>query len=123
MAKLMNRAERKIAYLEKADLFFEEMEDWYDDHPEATFEEIEQETRKQRRKLMGGSLEILVNGRDTGKEKERPVCEECGKPLVYKGEMKKKVYGVEGDTILERSYYHCQNTCKGSGFFPSGQKA
>lgn len=123
MAKPMNRAERKAAYLKQAEQFFEEMEGWYDDHPEATFEEIEQETRQQRRKLMGESLEILVNGRDVGKEEKAPVCGGCGEPLVYKGEVKKTIYGVEGETKLERSYYHCPNRCEGSAFFPSGQEA
>lgn len=72
---------------------------------------------------MGESLEVLVNGRDIGKEAQAPLCEGCGEPLVYKGEVKKTIYGVEGETRLERSYYHCRNKCERSAFFPSGQEA
>jgi hypothetical protein len=49
MARRMRREERKAAFLRKAEAMFEEMEAWYDEHPAATFGEIEAEARQQRR--------------------------------------------------------------------------
>ena len=120
MSRKMSRAERKVAFLEKAEKMFEEMEEWYDVNEEATFEEIEEEARKKRREMMGSSLRIWVNGRTNGKT-EGIRCEKCGEKMRYKGEVAKTVYGVEGDTTLDRAYYNCPNKCKGSAFFPSGQ--
>jgi GAF domain-containing protein len=41
MTEKMTRQERKAAYLKEAEQLFEKMETWYDQNPEATFEEIE----------------------------------------------------------------------------------
>ena len=66
MARRMSKEQRKAAFLAAADEAFEELEAWYDAHPDATFGEIEEEARKKRRELMGKALEIVVNGRDSG---------------------------------------------------------
>jgi len=119
MTQPMSREERKAAYMEHAAELFEEMEDWYDKKPEATFEEIEQQARISRRKLMGASLAVFVNGRETGKREEGIACEKCQTKMTFKGHKQKEVYGIEGDTTLKRAYYHCKE-CAGGGFFPSG---
>ena len=119
MARRMSREERKKAFLTKAEMLFEQLDDWYDDHPEATFGEIEQEARRERRKMMGEGIAVLINGRDTGKETEPPPCPTCGQALVCKGYRRKWVQGLEGDSQLERAYYVCPQ-CKGETLFPPG---
>lgn len=118
MARRMTRAERKEAFLEAAEETFEELEEWYDSHEEASFEEIEDEARQRRRDLMGQALEILINGRHTAARAERPHCEECGAEMELKDYRERTVVGLEGDTRLERAYYVCP-ACDGSTFFPS----
>jgi formate dehydrogenase maturation protein FdhE len=117
MGRQLSRAERKKAFLAQAEAMFEELEGWYDQHPEATFGEIEQEARRERRKMMGKVLEVIVNGRDTGKQETSPICQACGQPLSFKGYRRKWVQGLEGDSQLERAYYVCPN-CKGETLFP-----
>lgn len=119
MARRMSREERKKAFLRKAEAMFEEMEEWYDEHPEATFGEIEAEARQQRRALMGEGLEVLVNGRDVGKGEEAPGCEKCGQKMRFKGYRRKRVVGLEGESTLERAYYVCPK-CAGETVFPPG---
>lgn len=119
MARRMSRAERKAAFLRKAEAMFEEMEGWYDKHPEATFGEIEAEARQQRRELMGEALEVLVNGRDVGKGDEAPACQQCGEKMRFKGYRRRQVVGLEGESVLERAYYVCPR-CKGETIFPPG---
>jgi len=52
MPRKKSRAQRKAEFLNAAETMYERMEDWYDAHPEASFEEIEEELRRQRRGLM-----------------------------------------------------------------------
>ena len=121
MSKKMTRAERKAAFLEEAEQLFDNMEAWYDQNPDASFEEIEGQLRPQRRTLMGKSIKLWVNGRDEGKP--APVlCPACGTTMRYKGGVSKTVIGLEGDTTLDRAYYACPNQCKGTAFFPFGQE-
>jgi hypothetical protein len=105
---------------------FERLEDWYDEHPEATFGEIEQEARRCQRELMGKALEMLVNGRDNRVEVEGVHCEQCCAEMEFKDYLPWTVRGLEGDTRLERAYpvlsvqdmcYVCPE-CEGETFFP-----
>jgi hypothetical protein len=121
MARKMSRRRRKEAFLMAASEAFERLEDWYDEHPKATFGEIEQEARRCRRELMGQALEVLVNGRDNGVEVEGVPCERCGAEMAFKGYQPWTVRGLEGNTRLERAYYVCPE-CEGETFFPPGQE-
>ena len=53
MSRPQSRTGRKAAFLKEAERMYEQLEDWYDKHPEASFGEIEAEARKRRRELMG----------------------------------------------------------------------
>jgi hypothetical protein len=117
----MTCEERKAAYLKEAEQLFDNMEAWYEQNPEATLEEIEARLRPQRRRLMGESLKILVNGREDGKQEEI-LCPRCGTKMRYKGTIAKTVIGVEGDTTLNQAYYSCPKQCEGTAFFSSGQE-
>lgn len=123
MARRMSREQRKEAFLEVASDTYDELEGWYDAHPDATFGEIEGEARKKRRKLMGKALEIVVNGRDSGYQLEGIECAKCGRRMEYKGErFKRTVYSFEGDVELERAYYVCPE-CEGETIFPPRPEA
>ena len=122
MARKMSRKRRKEAFLIAASETFERLEGWYDEHPEATFGEIEQEARRRRRELMGKALEVLVNGRDTGVQVEGVECEQCGAEMDFKEYLPWTVRGLEGDTELERAYYVCPE-CEGQTIFPPGPQA
>lgn len=123
MARRMSREQRKEAFLEVASDTYDELEGWYDAHPDATFGEIEGEARKKRRKLMGKALEIVVNGRDSGYQLEGIECAKCGRGMEYKGErFKRTVYSFEGDVELERAYYVCPE-CEGETIFPPRPEA
>ena len=115
----LSRAQRQAAFMETAQQMYEKLEKWYDGHPEASFGEIEMEVRKQRRELMGETLEVLVNGRDSGFQLEAPKCPKCGKAMEFEGYRKWRVNGLEGDSELERAYYVCPE-CSGETIFPPG---
>jgi len=113
----MSHRQRKEAFLQAADEMYESLEEWYDDHPEATYGEIELEARRQRRTLMGRALEILVNGRDTGFQATEVPCPRCGAAMDFKAYLPWTIRGLEGDVELERAYYVCPH-CAGETFFP-----
>lgn len=116
MSRSVSREERKKAFLANAEEMFERMESWYDNHPEATFGEIEHQARQERREMMGKNLSILINGRNTGKKEEHN-CPVCDGKMRFKGYRSKWIQGLEGDSELERAYYVCPN-CKGETSFP-----
>lgn len=120
MARRLSRGQRKAAFLAVAEEKYEEIEDWYDEHPEATFEEIEEITLEKRREMMGEGLRILINGRDSGYQVEGCRCKKCGGRMKYQGEnFARTIRGREGRTQLERAYYVCPK-CEGETIFPPG---
>jgi len=121
MTHAMSRAQRRAAFLERVIQMFEALEDWYDEHPDASFGEIEAEARRQRRELMGQALALLINGRDCGFQLEAPRCQKCSQPMEFEGYRGWTIYGLEGDTRLERAYYVCPD-CAGETLFPPGSE-
>ena len=122
MVRRLSRAQRRERFLECAIEAFDQLEDWYDEHPAATFDEIEQEARRRRRKLMGRALEVLINGRDTGMALTPPSCPRCGQEMEFHEYRGKAIRGLEGETRLERAYYVCPQGC-GETLFPPGREA
>jgi hypothetical protein len=117
-----SKRQRKEAFMALAGEKYEELEAWYEAHPEASFEEIETVARDKRRELMGAGLAILVNGRDSGYASEGQRCPRCGSIMEYKGEeFGRTIHGLEGDTRLERAYYVCPEC--GETLFPPGWEA
>ena len=66
MTRGMSREERRKVFLAHAEEIFEEMEAWYDEHPNASFGEIEEKARQLRREAMGKTPRVIINGQDTG---------------------------------------------------------
>lgn len=121
MSRPQSRARRQAAFMEEAKRMYEQMEDWYDKHPQASFGEIEAEARKRRRELMGKVLAELVNGRDAGVQIELPKCKQCAEGMDFEGYRAWRIHGLEGDTLLERAYYVCPE-CEGETLFPPGHE-
>jgi hypothetical protein len=121
MSRPQSRARRQAAFMEEAQRMYEQLEEWYDAHPQASFGELEEESRKRRRELMGKALTQLVNGRDTGAQVETPRCKQCEGEMEFEGYRDWSIHGLEGDSTLERAYYVCPE-CKGETIFPPGHQ-
>jgi len=121
MSRLQSRAQREAAFLKLATDLYTQLEEWYDQHPAASFGELEQEARRLRREFMGQGLAVVINGRDTGFQLEEPVCPQCGQALQFVGYRSWRVSGLEGETELERAYYVCRE-CEGQTLFPPGSE-
>ena len=117
--QVKSRAQRREQFLHRAVEMYDALEDWYDAHPEATFGEIEQKAREQRRELMGETIGILINERPQGVELKAAVCPKCGREMKLHEVREKTVRGIEGRTRVERSYYVCPADC-GETVFPPG---
>jgi hypothetical protein len=118
----LSREQRKAAFLDRAAQMFEQLEDWYDAHPDARLAEIEDEARQQRRALMGDVLPVLINGRATGQQAEPPSCPTCAQPMRFAGYRPKQVRHLDGESTFERAYYVCP-TCPDQTFFPPRPQA
>jgi hypothetical protein len=104
--------------LQRAEKLWDEFNIWFQEHPEATFDEMESELGKHRREILGGFLELSLRQGDLGATPEAPACESCGKPMTFKGYPKKGVHGLETDVKIPRAYYVCPS-CR-RGLFPPG---
>ena len=118
MPRPMSRVQRRASFLDAAAQFFDELDTWYDQHPDATFEELEARARPPRRSLMGTTLALLINGRDCGLQLDPPLCPQCSASFNFEGYRKRTVIGLEGDTQLERAYYTCPRCDKQTLFSP-----
>jgi hypothetical protein len=114
-------SEAREEFLKRAEDLWDSFNAWYKEHPEATFDEMEEELGRQRRGILGGFLELNLRQGDLGAMPEAPACEHCGQPMVFKGYPKKKIQGVEAEAKIPRAYYVCP-TCK-EGLFPPGPAA
>ncbi len=121
MSVIKSRGQRRAAFIESAVQMYDRLEDWYDQHPDATFGKIETEARQRRRQMMGQVLAILINGRDAGFHHEALLCEKCGRPMDFERYRPWTIYGLEGDTELSRAYYVCPR-CSGETFSPLDRK-
>ena len=111
-------SEARAEFLRRSEELWEEFNDWYQGHPEATFDEMEAELGKSRRAILGDFVELSLRQGDLGATPEAPSCKECGQAMVFKGYPKKEVHGLEADAKIPRAYYVCP-TC-GVGLFPPG---
>ena len=116
----MSKNEEKAAFVKAAEAMYEELRAWREAHPEASFDEIASQVTPQRRELMGGLLEVLAKAEGDGKYTEAS-CAECGGEMEASGRRKRRIVHAEGETEIERAYYHCAEC--GKGFFPPGPTA
>ncbi len=119
MTRRMSREQRMAEFQQAATDMYAALERWYDQHPEASLGEIEQEARRLRREMRGKTLGLLINGRSTGESANPPLCPACEQPMEFEGYRAWGVSGLEGDVKLERAYYVCPR-CQGQTIFPPG---
>ena len=110
--------EAREEFIDRAAELWDRFNAWHRAHPEATFDEMEEELGRQRRAVLGNFLELTLRQGDLGATPETLCCPKCGKLMDFKGYPTKKVHGLEADVKIPRAYYHCP-ACK-VGFFPPG---
>ncbi|MGH2478250.1 MAG: YgiT-type zinc finger protein [Ktedonobacteraceae bacterium] len=98
------------------------MKEWRQQHPKATFTEIEEALderlgRLRARMLQDAALASASGDWSQASPEERPKCPLCGTPLVARGKKTRHLQTHGGqDVALSRSHGVCP-TCE-SGFFP-----
>ena len=118
MTSSEQREEDKRRWQAQAKEIYEELYEWRERHPEASFDEIGKQVTPRRQELMGELMSQLVLQQGGGEEVEGLHCEECGQALRYKGKPRRGVEHLEDEARLRRAYYHCPH-CAG-GIFPPG---
>lgn len=96
----------------------ERLQKWSQEHRTASFDEIAAEVGRERRELMGQLLRELASKNQREVEALQTACPTCGGRTQGKGQKKRGVSHLEGETKLERAYRYCAE-CR-SGFFPPG---
>ena len=108
----------KEQFLGEAAKLYDELALWREGHGTASFDELAAQTTVKRQALMGELLGMLATQTEAASFVGDRRCGQCGGVLHDKGLRRRTVLHGEGQTVLERSYYHCDQC--GHGFFPSG---
>lgn len=114
----LSRSEAREAFLAESAKLFDEYSVWYDTHPGATFDEMDEAAGEEGRKHLGKLVELTLRRDELGAKAEAPRCEGCGGKMVFKGYPEKEVHGLKADVEVRRAYYVCP-AC-GVGLFPPG---
>lgn len=100
---------------------FEDMASWRQEHPKATFQEIEDELDARLGGMRAHMLSDLAHQSQqrtwSGQPPEnRPRCPQCRSPLQARGQHERTLATQSGEVKLRRQYGTCPQC--GSGFFP-----
>jgi hypothetical protein len=112
------REEDRKRWRAQAEEMYDELYEWRERHPEASFDEIANQVTPRRQALMGELLNQLAVQHGNGEVAAGLKCEQCGQPLLYKGQPGRGVEHLEGEARFNRAYYYCAH-CE-SGLFPPG---
>jgi hypothetical protein len=115
-----SRSQRETEFLEVARRLYAQLEDWYDQHPNASFAEFEIEARRVRQELMGHGLALVITGRDSGARVEPPKCPLCCQPMQFVGY---RPGGIASITEVTPAHYMCRGCEKQTHFHPQSQTA
>ena len=97
------------------------MAEWRQQHPKATFGEIERETMQRIAQLQARIMEEIAQASQAAdwEDTAPPKCPECGAELQRRGEHERSLQVVGGGEVkLKRAYAVCPK-CE-AGFFPPG---
>lgn len=118
MTNLKSRSQRETSFLKVASRLYAQLEDWYDQHPNASFVEFEAEARRVRQELMGHGLALVITGRDSGVRVEPPKCPLCCQSMQFVGY---RPGGMVSETEVPPACYMCPNCEKQTLFQPQLQ--
>jgi hypothetical protein len=118
-----SRAQRETAFLEVATRLYAQLEDWYDQHPIASFAEFEVEARRVRQELMGQGLALVITGRDTGARVKPPLCPQCCQSMEFTGYRPWGAASAARETEVQPACYVCRACEKQMLFHPQSQTA
>lgn len=118
----MDREKFGQGWREQSEEVISGMIEWREQHPRATFREIEialDERLSQLRAKMLQDTALASSQTDWSKrpKAQRPTCPECGTPLASRGKHTRHLQTDGGHEVaLERTYGTCPKC--GSGIFP-----
>lgn len=118
----MNGEEMRKRWNGKSEEIISGMAEWREQHPKATFREIEDEVDKRlselRARMITDAAISSAQAEWAGGE-DAAVCTSCGTKLEKKGKKKRKLQTRGGREVeLEREYGICPQC--GQGIFPPG---
>ncbi len=110
------------------DEIVQRLREWRQAHPQATFDEIDEEVSRQFAGLQAQVVAALSQPEHVGADETRasgddppdpPRCPQCQSAMQHRGQRRRRVPTRQGqDVVLQRASYVCP-AC-GAGHFPPG---
>jgi len=113
----MRKEELVLAIEEATAAIAGEMVAWNARHQQATFDELEQQVLKARKRFGERLMQAVLEKRAEVRVVPGPACPKCGTEMRYKGQKERQVMSSIGETPVERGHYYC-SVCKRSVFPP-----
>lgn len=113
----MMKEELALAVEEATAAIAGEMAEWNARHQQATFDELEQQVLKARKRFGEQLMRAVLEKRAEVRVVPGPACRECGTEMRYKGQKERQVMSSIGETPVKRGHYYC-SVCKRSVFPP-----
>jgi hypothetical protein len=118
MRRIKSEGRRQAEFGAAAEGMYVRLRQWRAAHPQASFDEIGEQVRQERQRLMAKLMgELAAQPEESGTERE--VCAGCGEVMAPKGKRGRGVSHLEGDVRLVREYHHCDECQR--GLFPPGR--
>jgi len=95
------------------------LREWTEQHPDATFAEMERETMRRMAELQARIMEDIARTMGAEEEQEEVICPECGAKTRWRSEGERRLQGQGGQEVMLRRHYAVCPKC-GYGFFPPG---
>jgi hypothetical protein len=118
-----SRSQRETAFLEVATRLYAQLEDWYDQHPNASFGEFEIEARRVRQALMGHGLALVITRGDTDARLKLPECPQCCRPMEFTGYRPWGTTCLARETEIQPACYVCRACEKQTFIHPQSEAA
>lgn len=112
------QAEREAAIEGITDAIIAAVTAWSRSHPEAKWDEMEEQVLRARQKFGERLMQELVEKRAGERVAPGAVCPQCGREMRYKGQKRRRVSSSLGETQISRGHYYCPE-CQ-TGVFPPG---
>lgn len=113
----MRKEELALAVEEATAAIAGEMAEWNARHQQATFDELEQQVLKARKRFGEQLMQAVLEKRAEVRVVPGPACPKCGTEMRYKGQKERQVLSSIGETPVKRGHYYCSE-CKRSVFPP-----
>ena len=119
--KMKSRERQKAELMAGAEQLIDELLAWSAEKERPNLTQIEDKVLELRERFGEELAQGVIEDQEARQPVPGPVCPQCGREMIYKGQKRVTPQTWTGEVKIERGYYYCKE-CK-KGLFPPGSAA